>query len=218
MILTHAACVECFNHLHGAAQFHVVHPEVLVEIQENSMDYSKIIEELKQASLFDLYRLSVAINQLLEDPRRLSEIKRCLRSGQNISYFDDTENRLIKAKVIKLMRTRLLVENIDDQQRWEIPLYYVNLDEVNTDIIGSSKMGLDKSQLKVGNLVGFQDKQNNDVHGKIIRLNQKTATIKINTNTEWRVGYEWLYIVINVEQGIPHLIEGRIIDEKKIIP
>jgi hypothetical protein len=195
-----------------------VHPEVLVEIQENSMDYSKIIEELKQASLFDLYRLSVAINQLLEDPRRLSEIKKCLRSGQNISYFDDTENRLIEAKVIRLMRTRLLVENIDDQQRWEIPLYYVNLDEVNTDIIGSSKKGLDKSQFKVGDLVSFQDKQNHDVHGKIIRLNQKTATIKTNTDTEWRVGYEWLYVVINVEQGIPQPIEGRIIGEKKIIP
>jgi len=111
----------------------------------------------------------------------------------------------------------LLVENIDDQQRWEIPFYYVNLDEVNTDIIGLSKMGLDKTQLKVGDLVGFQDKQNNDVHGIIIRLNQKTATIKTNTNTEWRVGYEWLYLVINVEQRIPHQIEGRNIDEKKII-
>jgi hypothetical protein len=191
---------------------------VLVEIQENSMDYSKTLEDLKQASLFDLYRLSVAINQLLEDPRRLFEIKKRLSSGQKISYFDDTENKLIKAKVIKLMRTRLLVENIDDQQRWEIPLYYVNLDKVNTDIIGSSKMGLDKSQLKVGDWVSFQDRQNNDVHGKIIRLNQKTATIKTNTNTEWRVGYEWLYIVINVEQGIPQPIEGRIIGEKKIIP
>jgi hypothetical protein len=201
----------------GTSHRNVVRLEVLVEIQENSMDYSKIIEELKQASLFDLYRLNVAINQLLEDPRRLSEIKKCLRSGQNISYFDETENRLIEAKVIKLMRTRLLVENIDDRQRWEIPLYYVNLDEVNTDIIGSSKRGLDKSQLKVGDLVSFQDKQNNDVHGKIIRLNQKTATIKTNTDTEWRVGYEWLYVVINVEQGFPHLIEGRIIDEKKII-
>jgi hypothetical protein len=122
---------------------------------------------------------------------------------------------LIEAKVIKLMRTRLLVENIDDQQRWEIPLYYVNLDEVNTDIIGSPRTRLDKSQLKVGDMVGFQDKQNNDVHGKIIRLNQKTATIKTNTNTEWRVGYEWLYVVIDVDQRNPHLIEGRIIDEKK---
>jgi hypothetical protein len=195
----------------------VVRLEVLVEIQVNVMDYSKIIEELKQASLFELYRLSVAINHLLEDPRRLSEIKKGLRSGQKISYFDRTENRLIEAKVIKLMRTRLLVENIDDQERWEIPLYYVNLDEVNTDIIGSSKMVLEKSQLKVGDIVGFQDKQNNDVHGKIIRLNQKTATIKTSTNTEWRVGYEWLYLVIDVEQRIPHLMEGPINFEKKIV-
>ena len=189
--------------------------EVYVGSQERPMDYSKIIGELKQASLFDLYRLSVAINQQLENPRRLSEIKESLRPGKNISYFDDSENRLIEAKVIKLMRTRLLVENIDDQQRWEIPLYYVNLDEVNTDIIGSPRTRLDKSQLKVGDMVGFQDKQNNDVHGKIIRLNQKTATIKTNTNTEWRVGYEWLYVVIDVDQRNPHLIEGRIIDEKK---
>ena len=193
----------------------VVRLEVYVGSQERPMDYSKIIGELKQASLFDLYRLSVAINQQLENHRRLSEIKESLRPGKNISYFDDTENKLIEAKVIKLMRTRLLVENIDDQQRWEIPLYYVNLDEVNTDIIGSPRTRLDKSQLKVGDMVGFQDKQNNDVHGKIIRLNQKTATIKTNTNTEWRVGYEWLYVVIDVDQRNPHLIEGRIIDEKK---
>jgi hypothetical protein len=193
----------------------VVRLEVYGGSQERPMDYSKIIEELKQASLFDLYRLSVAINQQLENHRRLSEIKESLRPGKNISYFDDTENKLIEAKVIKLMRTRLLVENIDDQQRWEIPLYYVNLDEVNTDIIGSPRTRLDKSQLKVGDMVGFQDKQNNDVHGKIIRLNQKTATIKTNTNTEWRVGYEWLYVVIDVDQRNPHLIEGRIIDEKK---
>ena len=66
-----------------------------MECQEQSMDFSKIIEELKQASLFDLYRLSVAINQQLENPRR-----RSLRSGKIISYFDDTENRLIEAKVI----------------------------------------------------------------------------------------------------------------------
>ena len=78
-------------------------------------------------------------------------------------------------------------------------------------------MGLDKSQLKVGDMVGFQDNQNNDVYGKIIRLNQKTATIKTNTNSEWRVGYEWLYEVIDVDKGIPNLIEGRIADEKDII-
>lgn len=170
------------------------------------MDFSRIIEELKKASSFDLYRLKAAINQQLENPDRLSEIKRSLRPGQNISYFDETENRLIEANVIKIMRTRLLVQNVDDQRRWEIPLYYVNLDKINTDIVGSStQMGLDKSQIKVGDIVGFQDKQNNDVIGKIIRLNQKTVTVITNTNHKWRVAYEFLYIILDVEQNLPYL-------------
>jgi hypothetical protein len=178
------------------------------------MDYSKIMENLKQASLFDLYRLSIAINHQLENPQRVAEIKKRLKIGQIIRYFDPAENRLIEAKVIALKRTQLLVKNSHDQQQWTIPVYWVNLDEVNTDISVSPRMGLDKSQLRVGDIVGFQDKQNNDLHGEVIRLNQKTATIRTNANTEWRVGYEWLYLVIDGEQGFPLLIKDQIVDEK----
>lgn len=112
------------------------------------------------------------------------------------------------------MRTRLLVQNIHDKEKWEIPLFYVNLDEVNTDIIDQSQEGLNKSQLKVGDMVGFQDKQNNDVNGKIIRLNQKTATIITGTNTEWRVAYEYLHFIYDIEQGASCLIENQPIDKK----
>ena len=178
------------------------------------MDYSKIMENLKQASLFDLYRLSIAINHQLENPQRVAEIKKRLKPGQIIRYFDPTENRLIEAKVITLKRTQLLVKNSHDQQQWTVPVYWVNLDEVNTDISVSPRMGLDKSQLSVGDIVGFQDKQNDDLHGEVIRLNQKTATIRTNANTEWRVGYEWLYLVIDGEQGFPLLIKDQIVDEK----
>jgi hypothetical protein len=177
------------------------------------MDYSKILEELNKASSFDLYRLKVAIGQQLENPKRLSEIKKCLKPGQTISYFDETENRLIRAHVLKIMRTRLLVQHIHDQEKWQIPLYYVNIDEVNTDIVDSSKEGLDKSQLKVGDMVGFQDKQNNDLNGKIIRLNKRTATIITSTNAQWRVAYEYLHLIYDVEQKAKYLIENRPFDE-----
>ncbi len=178
------------------------------------MDYSKIIEALKQASLFDLYRLSVAINHQLENPQRVAEIRKRLKPGQLIRYFDPTENRLIEANVIELKRTQLLVENTYDRQRWTIPVYWVNLDEVNTDINVSPKTRLDKSQLSVGDIVGFPDKQNNDVHGEVIRLNQKSATIRTNVNTEWRVGYQWLYLVIEGEPGFSLQIKGEIVEVK----
>lgn len=39
------------------------------------MDYTAIINELNKSTSFDLYRLSIAIRNELENPRRLSVIK-----------------------------------------------------------------------------------------------------------------------------------------------
>jgi hypothetical protein len=94
----------------------------------------------------------------------------------------------------------------------EHPFFLVNLDEVNTDISVPQRMGLDKSEIRVGDTVGFPDRQNNDVHGEVIRLNQKTATIKTNANVEWRVGYQWLHLVLDGQQRTPLLIKKQIID------
>ncbi len=202
-----------------AARLSLMCLEVSIYYQDVLMDYSKIIEELKKESSFNLYRLRVAIDQQLENPLRLYEIKKSVRIGQHITYFDARENRLIEAKIIRIMRTKLLVENTDDRQQWKIPFYSINLGGVNTNIVGAGTMGLDKCQLKVGDMVGFQDNENNDIHGKIIRLNQKTVTIKTGIGTQWRVGYEWLYLIIDVRQGDPNLIEVDLttIDETKIV-
>ncbi len=176
------------------------------------MDYSKILEDLKQASSFDLYRLRVAIDHQLETPQRSKEIKRHLKIGQLISYFDNIENRLIEARIIKFKRTRLLVENIYDKRQWNIPFYWINLDRVDTNIATSTHMGLEKSQLKVGDTVRFQDRQNNDIYGEIIRLNQKSVTLKTDANVQWRVAYGFLHLVIDGVQGYPNLIEGEVVD------
>lgn len=72
------------------------------------MNYSKILDELNNASLFDLYRLEQAIRRSLEDPVRIKNIKDALKVGQDIEYFDTEENRLIEASIIELKRTRAL--------------------------------------------------------------------------------------------------------------
>ena len=41
----------------------------------------------------------------------LIQVRRNLRPGMKISYFDEVQNRLIKATVRELHRTRLFVEN-----------------------------------------------------------------------------------------------------------
>lgn len=161
------------------------------------MDYTFIIDELRSASLFDLFRLRAALSQQLEDPDRIALVRRRLRPGMLITYFDEAQNRLIEASVLELHRTRLLVENRQDKARWSIPFGAVNIDRVETDIRAvAEQRAIDRSRLKVGDAVGFRDRQNQDKYGRVVGLNQKTATILAKDNQKWRVAYQFLFPVI----------------------
>lgn len=99
--------------------------------------------------------------------------------GQAISYFDPQANDLVDAVILKIQITRCLVRNIKDNKTWNLPFYYLNLDEDDADIKpANNAVGIPKNCLKIGERVGFKDKQNNDLFGEVIRLNPKRATIK----------------------------------------
>ncbi len=163
------------------------------------MNYTLITEELRAASLFDLFRLRAAITLQLEDPIRIDEVRARLRPGMSISYFDEIRNRLVAATVLELHRTRLLIENQQDKVRWSIPFAAVNVNGVETDIRSSpvESQVLDRTWLKVGDPVGFRDRQNRDRYGVVVTLNQKTATILTNDGQKWRVAYQFLFPVID---------------------
>jgi hypothetical protein len=161
------------------------------------MDYTQILNELREASLFDLYRLKVAINHQLDNPSRIQKIKMNLKLGQEITYFDEEENKLVEAKIISLHRTRLLVENKHDKKHWRIMYYSVDLGDEEKKIISlSNNNEVDRSKFAVGEHVGFYNRQNQKIYGEIIRLNPKTATIQVNGISRWRVSYPLLFKVI----------------------
>jgi hypothetical protein len=163
------------------------------------MDYTSIINDLKKASLFDLYRLNSAIVLLLGDHVRLDSIKRALSLNSDISYFDRSTNKLTPATLLEKRRTTALVRSHHDGRKWVIPLYWINLDSVETDIYSSSnnKRGLDKNQLQIGQVVSFVDQDGVDHYGQVIRLNQKTVSIIENNQRKWRVSYCYLSNVID---------------------
>ena len=76
------------------------------------MDYELIVSALQKASAFDLYRLQSAIGHLLDDPLCLNAIKRQLRTGMEITYFEPQENRLIPAQVLEIRRTRVAIQDL----------------------------------------------------------------------------------------------------------
>jgi len=174
------------------------------------MNYSMILDEVNNASLFELYRLEQAIRRSLEDPVKIRKIKDSLKVGQVIEYFDAEENRLVEASVIELKRTRVLVENRHDGKLWNIPFYHINLDHADVSISGSTGK-LDRNSLKVGDKVAFKDRKGNELFGEVIKLNQKTAGVLVGT-TRWKVGYRLLSSIIEGELGSePNVIEGQLL-------
>ena len=166
------------------------------------MNYTEILKELNQASLFDLHRLQSAIYQELLNPKRNNLIKARLKIGQSISYFEPQLNALVDAIIIKIQKTRCSVRNVNDNTTWNLPFYYLNINDVDTDIqLTHNAVGIPRNSLKVGAKVGFKDKNNNDLFGEVIRLNPKTATVRINEHCRWLVNYDNLFYVIEGELG-----------------
>ena len=64
------------------------------------MNYTNLLNELEQASLFDLHRLRVAIGKELDNPDKIRVLKRMLHIDMELSYFDYTKNRLLKDRVL----------------------------------------------------------------------------------------------------------------------
>ncbi|MBF0463435.1 MAG: hypothetical protein HQL87_18900 [Magnetococcales bacterium] len=152
---------------------------------------------------------------MLDQPERMLPIKRQLRSGMAISYFSGRENRLVDAVVEAVQRTCVYARDKADGKRWSIPFYAINLAGVDTDIHPQQgQKRLDKNQLKVGDTVGFLDREHHERYGTIQQLNQKTVSILTTEGARWRVAYSLLFKVMDAEgrrEADVGLIEGEIV-------
>ena len=66
---------------------------------------------------------------------------------------------------------------------------------VYSDIREQPRQGLGRHEVRVGDVVGFQDRDSRPRQGTILRLNDKTVTLQSET-MQWRVGYTLLHRVI----------------------
>ncbi len=160
------------------------------------MDYSSLIKELDKATSFDLYRLSSAIDRMLEDPVRIADIKQFLHIGQEVEYFDGNANHAVNGTVVKFLPTRVVVENHHDKKRWRLPFYMINIHRIDTRINEGTRQGLGRNEVAVDDLVGFLDRDNDERYGTVIRLNPKTVTLACDGG-QWRVAYSLLFKVLN---------------------
>ncbi|WP_297456933.1 MULTISPECIES: hypothetical protein [Pseudomonadota] len=171
------------------------------------MNFTEVLEALKRASGFELYRLSAAIDRMLCDPKWIIAIRRVLHVGQQVEYFDEKDNRLCTGRVLELRQKTVLLQRLDTSQRWLMPYTSINLGGIDAAIRDNPDRGLSRQEVAVGDIVGFLDREQRLRSGKIIRINDKTVTI-VSQNQRWRVPYALLHRIVD---GDSTTIHGEII-------
>lgn len=168
-----------------------------------------IIESLKQVSLFELFKIKHFINKILDDPIKLQEIRNTLHLKQEVKYFDTSLNCEITAIIEKINKSTVFARNINDGKYWTIPFYMLNVTGIQSELKNPNGK-VDRLTLKVGESVGFVNHiDNEEFYGIVVRLNQKTATVKLSTGEFWRVYYKSLFYVMNSNKGFLEVTYSR---------
>ncbi len=83
----------------------------------------------------------------------------------------------------------------------------INLQGVKTDV-QPARGSVDRASLRVGNTVGFADRDGREVFGTVIKLNPKRAKVTTDATT-WAVPYEMIFPVIDGETAGDLLLPDR---------
>lgn len=158
----------------------------------SSRSYADIQESFNHLSTFDLFRLAAVIDRKLEDADRILDVKRQLKVGQLVQYFIPESNRLAVGKLLKLQRRTALIEDQEHGRQWEVIYPALDLRPEAVMPYGEGVI-LESSDrfFQAGDDVVFMDRYSQEQTGKIIALNQKTATVAYK-GTQWRISYSSL--------------------------
>ena len=162
------------------------------------MNYTDVMNALKTASLFDLFRLGIAISHEVEKPERIKAARLAFKVGDTVSFFDETINGLRSAVVTEKNLKYVSLMDAKEKRIWKVPYCFLNLDKVNTDIHCDRQEKLSKNNLKIGDCVGFNS-DGEQITGVVTRLNYKSVSIIAADRRRWRVGYGLLYKIIDTE-------------------
>jgi len=160
---------------------------------------SRLLDVLRNAPSLDLYELSLAISQMLTDPRRILDVRRHLHLGAQIMYFDYRRGTLVPGRVLQLQSTQLIIEDEATRTRWTLPYAAVVVEPgASTEQAPPvAPRRADVEAFKLGDTVSFTDKHLRERFGTIIRMNAKTYSLLCD-GEQWRVSPALLRKVIDV--------------------
>jgi hypothetical protein len=149
---------------------------------------SRLLDTLRSAPSIDLYELSLALDQLLADPRRILDIRRHLHPGAQVMFFDHRQGMLVPGRVLQLDATSVTVQDIATHTRWKLPYPAIVADPASRTESppAAPPRRVSPGEFQVGDTVGFTDKYLRERIGTVTRINAKTCSI-LCEGEQWRV-------------------------------
>ena len=160
---------------------------------------TRLLDALRNAPSLDLYELSLAINQMLTDPRRILEVRRHLHLGAQVMYFDHRRSTLAPGRVLQLQPTNATVQDDITRVHWKLPYAAIVADPAQhaEQAPKVPPRRADATAFKLGDTVGFTDKHLRERIGTITRMNTKTYSL-ICDGEQWRVSPGLLRKIIDL--------------------
>lgn len=160
---------------------------------------TRLLDSLRNAPSLDLYELSLAIGRILDDPRRILEVRRHLHLGAQVMYFDDRRGTLAPGRVVQLHPSQVTIQDGMVGGHLKVPYAAIVAEPGQRAEAGQppptrrSEMG----SFKLGDTVSFTDKHLRERIGTITRMNTKTYSL-ICDGEQWRVSPALLTKVIDL--------------------
>ena len=120
--------------------------------------------------------------------------------------FSDMLQALNQAAAFELRRKQVLLVDHGDGKEWLTSYASINLDGADVQIREQVKGGLGRNEIAVGDIVGYLDRNQRQRSGRVIRLNDKSATLQVGPD-QWRVAYLFLHRVLEAEA-----VDGNVLE------
>lgn len=161
-----------------------------------------ILDSLQQTPSAELYRLYLAIGKMLDDPRRILEVRQRLHLGMAVNYIGDNPlGPPAQGTIVELRQTQAVVQDSVTRRRWGV-LYAAIIPDTTTAqarVEPTPPPRTQREEFFIGDTVGFTDKHLSERVGIVVRLNAKTASIAVNdTDGHWRVSYSLLRKIVDI--------------------
>lgn len=170
-----------------------------------SMNDTKLIEALSNASSLELFELSNIIDRLLADPRRIVAIRNKLNLGKSVQFMDWRTGQMRSGKVVAMKDSQVTINEEASRLQWKLSYAAIDPGENNEPVESSSPVNdqpapkkLGPNDFRRGDKVSFTDKYLQPQIGTITRINQRTASVECDGGSGWRVPFAMLRHVMDI--------------------